>query len=430
MFVDEAEIKVEGGRGGNGSTSFRREKFEPQGGPDGGDGGAGGDVVLTVDEGLNTLLEFRERDRYQAEDGGHGQSKNQHGKSGSDLIVPVPPGTVVYQAGSDEVIADLTDEDDRVVIAEGGRGGKGNSRFKSSTRRAPKFSENGEPGEKKKIRLELKLLADVGLVGFPNVGKSTLISNVSAAQPKIGNYHFTTLEPNLGVVKTGDYSSFVMADIPGLIEGAHSGVGLGDDFLRHLERTKVILHVLDTTGREGRDPLEDFEIITEELEKFNPQLCQREQLVAANKMDLPRAQENITEIKSKLEEQGYQVFPISAVTGEGLDELIRAVEQAVSEADEITVEEEQSDEEVVIKGPQPREEEKRFEIIEREDYYLVKGDEIERKVAMTDLTSDESAYHFAQVLEKMGVEEALIERGISEGDTVKIGEIEFEYFAE
>lgn len=431
MFVDEVSIKVEAGSGGDGATSFRREKYEPEGGPDGGDGGPGGDVILTVDEGLNTLLEFREQKLYEAEDGENGQEKKKHGRSGQDLVIEVPPGTVVYDTETGEVTADMTAAGDKLVVAEGGRGGRGNTRFKSSTRQAPKFSENGEPGEKKELKLELKLLADVGLVGFPNVGKSTLVSSVSAAKPEIDNYHFTTVEPNLGVVKTGDYSTFVMADIPGLIEGAHSGVGLGDDFLRHLERTKVILHVLDVSGFEGRDPIEDFAVINEELEKFNPKLSQRPQIVAANKMDLTASKEKIDKVKTELESQGYDVFPISAVTGQGLDELIKAINKLVQQADEIIdAEVEEEDEEVVIKGPQPAEQDNDFEIIKRDDLYIVKGEEVERKVAMVDLTNEDSAYHFARKLQEMGIEDALKARGISDGDTVRIGEVEFEYFAE
>ncbi|MBM7623110.1 GTPase ObgE [Sporohalobacter salinus] len=431
MFVDEVSIKVEAGSGGDGATSFRREKYEPEGGPNGGDGGPGGDVILTVDEGLNTLLEFREKKFYQAESGENGQEKNKHGKGGEDLIIEVPPGTVVYDNETGEVMADMTAEGDELVVAEGGRGGRGNARFKSSTRQAPRFSENGEPGEKKEFKLELKLLADVGLVGFPNVGKSTLISSVSAAKPEIGNYHFTTVEPNLGVVKTGNYGSFVMADVPGLIEGAHSGVGLGDDFLRHLERTKVILHVLDVSGFEGRDPIEDFEVINEELEKFNSKLSQRPQIVAANKMDLPAAKENIDEVKKELEKEGYEVFPISAVTGQGIDELIKAVDKLVQKTEEaVETEIGDEDKEVVIKGPQPAGEEDEFEIIKRDDLYIVKGEEIERKVAMVDLTNEDSAYHFARRLQEMGIEDALKEHGINDGDTVKIGEVEFEYFEE
>ncbi|SDC40315.1 MULTISPECIES: GTPase ObgE [unclassified Candidatus Frackibacter] len=426
MFVDEVSIEVKGGNGGHGVTSFRREKFEPQGGPDGGDGGLGGDVVLLVDEGLNTLLDFREQKHYTAEDGENGKSKNQHGQNGDDLIISVPPGTVVYDEETGEVIADLTNDGDRVVVAEGGRGGRGNARFKSSTRRAPRFSENGEPGEKKRLRLELKLLADVGLVGFPNVGKSTLISNVSAAKPKIGNYHFTTLQPNLGVVKTGDYSSFVMADIPGLIEGAHSGVGLGDEFLRHLERTKVIVHVLDVSGMEGRDPIEDFEVINQELEEFNSKLMEREQVVAANKMDLPLARENIERLKEELEAKGYEVFPISAVTGEGVKELIRRVDRLVQEAEDI-IEVDEEEEEVVIKGPQLDDEEENFFISKKNGIYIVEGKEIERKVAMTNFANEDAAYHLARTMQKMGVEEALKAEGVQEGDTVRIGGIEFEY---
>ena len=427
MFVDEVEIKVKGGDGGDGMTSFRREKYEPSGGPDGGDGGQGGDVIFKVDEGINTLLDFKERKVFEAQSGERGGSKDQHGKNAEDLVVAVPPGTTVTNVKKDEIVADLVESGQEVVVAEGGRGGRGNARFKNSTRQAPKFSENGEPGEKRKLKLELKLLADVGVVGYPSVGKSTLISKVSAAKPKTGAYHFTTTTPNLGVVKVGDYNTFVMADIPGLIEGAHSGVGLGDQFLRHVERTKVLIHMLDISALEGREPLEDFRKINQELSKFNADLLDRPQVVAANKIDLMDDEQNLVEIKKKLEAEGYEVFPISAVTGEGLDELINRVNELVEETPEPQIEPEE-DEEVVIKGPQPEDDEQKFDINKENGVYKVSGEEVERKVAMADLSTEEGLRHLIKTLEKSGLEDALRSAGINEGDKVDVAGLEFEYY--
>lgn len=426
MFVDEVEIKVKGGDGGDGMTSFRREKYEPSGGPDGGDGGHGGDVIFEVDEGINTLLDFKERKIFEAQAGERGGSKNQHGKDAQDLIVAVPPGTTVTNVKKDEIVADLVEEGQQVVVAKGGRGGRGNARFKSSTRQAPKFSENGEPGTKKKLKLELKLLADVGVVGYPSVGKSTLISKVSAAKPKTGAYHFTTTTPNLGVVKVGDYNTFVMADIPGLIEGAHSGVGLGDQFLRHVERTKVLIHMLDVSALEGRDPLEDFRKINQELAKFNADLLDRPQVVAANKIDLMDDEKNLNEVKKKLEAEGYEVFPVSAVTGEGLDELITRVNELVDEtpAPQIKPEEE----EVVIKGPQPEDEDEKFKINKEDGVFKVRGEEVEKKVAMADLSTEEGLRHLIKTLQNAGLEDALREAGINEGEKVDVAGLEFEYY--
>ncbi|MGM0501032.1 MAG: GTPase ObgE [Bacillota bacterium] len=426
MFVDEVEIKVKGGDGGDGMTSFRREKYEPAGGPDGGDGGNGGAVIFEVDKGINTLLDFKERKKFEAAAGERGKSKDQHGKNAEDLIVSVPPGTTVKDLKKDRIIADLVEEGQQIVIAEGGRGGRGNARFKTSTRQAPKFSENGEPGEEKELKLELKLLADVGVVGYPSVGKSTLISHVSAAKPKTGAYHFTTTTPNLGVVKVGDYNTFVMADIPGLIEGAHSGVGLGDQFLRHVERTRVLIHMLDVSALEGRDPIDDFRTINQELAKFNPELLERPQVIAANKMDLTDAEENLAEIKEQLEAEGYEVFPISAVTGQGIDELIQRVNQLIQETPEPQVKEEE--EEVVIKGPQPEDEDDKFVINQENGVYKVSGAEVERKVAMADLSTEEGLRYLIKMLQNLGIEEALKKAGINEGDTVNVAGLEFEYY--
>jgi GTP-binding protein len=373
-------------------------------------------------------MDLRYNRHLKAEPGENGRSKSQHGRNSDDYIVKVPEGTTVFDVETNKIIADLTDDGQRAIIAQGGRGGRGNNRFKSSTKRAPRFSENGEPGEELRIRLELKLLADVGLVGFPNVGKSTLISNVSAAEPKIANYHFTTLTPNLGVVKTKDFASFVVADVPGLIEGAHEGVGLGDQFLRHLERTKVLVHVLDVSGLEGRDPQADFEKINDELAQFGADLLERPQLVAANKMDLTQAKEKFAEVKTALEEQGYEVLPISAATGEGIEDLINRLSVLVKEAPEPEPVVEEQEEEVVIKGPQPEDEEPGFAIEEEAGIFKVTGEEIERKVAMADLSSEEGLRKLITTLEKMGVEEALKEAGIEEGQTVDVEGLEFEYY--
>jgi len=427
MFVDEAEIEVKGGDGGDGTTSFRREKYESAGGPDGGDGGEGGDVIIEVDEGLNNLLEFRERNLFAAESGGNGQSKKQHGSNGEDLIITVPPGTTVNDRKTGEVIADLVEDGQQVVVAHGGRGGRGNTRFKSSTNQAPRHAENGEPGERRQLKLELKLLADVGLVGYPNVGKSTLISHISAAQPEIAGYHFTTLEPNLGVVNTKDFASFVVADVPGLIEGAHEGVGLGDQFLRHLERTKVLVHVIDSSGLEGRDPVEDLVNINQELEKFGSHLLEKPQVVAANKIDLMAEEEEIEDVKEELEAKGYEVFPISAVTGEGVEDLIDRLATLVKEAPEPELAAE-DEEEVVIRGPQPEEETRGFTVEEEGGLFKVTGEEVERKVAMADLRTEEGLRQLIKTLDKMGVEEALQEAGIEEGQTVDVAGLQFEYY--
>ncbi|GAB6099074.1 GTPase ObgE [Halanaerocella petrolearia] len=427
MFVDEATIKLKGGDGGSGMTSFRREKFVAAGGPDGGDGGKGGDVILVVDEGLNTLIDFRERNIFEANSGENGKSKNQHGKDAEDLKITVPPGTTVVDTETEEVIADLKEDGQELVVAKGGRGGRGNTRFKSSTRQAPKFSEDGEPGEKKEVKLELKLLADVGLVGYPSVGKSTLISRVSAAKAETAAYHFTTLEPNLGVVKTKGFDSFVIADVPGLIEGAHEGVGLGDQFLRHLERTKVLVHLIDISAMEGRDPLEDFQRINQELEEYSGQLLDKPQVVAANKMDLPDAKDNLAQVKPELEAEGYEVFAISAATGQGVEELMDRVYELVQEAPEPVLEEER-EEEVVIRGPQPDDYEPDFEIERENNIFKVTGNRIEREVAMADLTTDEGLQQLLKTFKRLGIEDALKEKGIQEGQTVDLAGLQFEYY--
>ena len=330
-FIDEARIKVTGGAGGRGCISFRREKFVPRGGPNGGDGGRGGDIILIADEGLASLLDFRYVRSYRAQSGTHGKGKNQHGKAGNDLIIPVPVGTLVKDDESSELLKDLNSPGERLVVAQGGLGGKGNSHFTSSTRQAPHFAQDGQEGFEQWITLELKLLADVGVIGFPNSGKSTLVSRVSAAKPKIADYPFTTLVPSLGVVSYADYKTFIIADIPGLVEGAHEGIGLGTTFLRHIERTRVLIHLLDGSKVVPQNPLRDFDIVNDELKSHNPALAERPQVVAINKMDLPESEENYSYLKEQFEELDIEVFPLSAATGKGLKSLIAHVAQLLSE---------------------------------------------------------------------------------------------------
>jgi GTP-binding protein len=418
MFVDHAKIYVKGGDGGNGIVAFRREKYIPMGGPAGGDGGRGGNVVFVADEGLSTLMDFKYRKHFKAERGAHGRGKNMHGSWGEDLVVRVPVGTVIRDDDSGQVIADLTRAGQEVIVARGGRGGRGNARFSSSVNRAPSISENGEPGEERWIRLELKLLADVGLVGFPNAGKSTLISVISAAKPKIADYPFTTLVPNLGVVQTRGHDSFVVADIPGLIEGAHQGMGLGYEFLRHVERTRVLLFVLDTAQTEGRDCLEDYEVLRRELQAFNPDLAHRPFLIVANKMDLPDAETNLLRLQ---EQFGDQIIPISAATGQGIENLVDRTWELLSK---VPREEMLTGEEAVVHR---FEEEEPFTIEKINGVFEVKGKRIEKLVAMTNFDTDDGLLRFQRIIEKIGLEEALKEMGIQEGDTVRIKDLEFEY---
>jgi GTP-binding protein len=426
MFVDQVKIYVKGGDGGNGMVAFRREKYVPKGGPAGGDGGKGADVVFEVEEGLRTLMDFRYQRHFKAPRGEHGMSKNQHGKNAKNMIVKVPPGTVVTDAATNEVIADLTEHGQRAVIAKGGRGGRGNSRFATPANPAPELSEHGEPGQERDVVLELKLLADVGLVGFPSVGKSTLLSVVSSAKPKIAEYHFTTIVPNLGMVETEDGRSFVLADLPGLIEGAHSGVGLGHQFLRHIERTRVIVHVIDMSAMEGRDPYEDYVTINNELKEYNLRLTERPQIIVANKMDMPGAEENLEEFKNKLQDD-YPIFPISAITRQGLRDLLFAIADKLEETPEFPlIEEEETDiHRVVYK----HETDQRDFIISREPdgTFVISGDAIERLFKMTDFTRDESVRRFARQLRGMGIDDALREKGVENGDTVKILDYEFEF---
>ncbi|MFD1736045.1 GTPase ObgE [Bacillus salitolerans] len=426
MFVDHVKIYVKGGDGGNGIVAYRREKYVPMGGPAGGDGGKGADVIFVVEEGLRTLMDFRFKRHFKGDRGEHGRSANQHGKGAQPLIVKVPPGTVVKDEDTGNIIADLVTHGQKAVIAKGGRGGRGNSRFASPSNPAPEIAENGEPGQERNVVLELKVLADVGLVGFPSVGKSTLLSVVSAAKPKIAEYHFTTIVPNLGVVQTEDGRSFVMADLPGLIEGAHEGVGLGHQFLRHIERTRVIVHVIDMAGTEGRDPYEDYVTINAELKEYNLRLTERPQIIAANKMDMPDAEENLERFKEQLEED-VQIFKISALTQKGLKELLFAIADMLEHTEEFPMEEvkDETDTRVMYKHePDPR----KFFISRDDDgAYVLTGDEIEKLFKMTDFSRDESIKRFARQLRTMGVDEELRERGAKDGDTIRLLDFEFEF---
>ncbi|EAE1340658.1 GTPase ObgE [Listeria monocytogenes] len=427
MFVDQVKIYVKAGNGGDGMVAFRREKFVPNGGPAGGDGGKGADVVFVVDEGLRTLVDFRFKRIFKAEHGEHGMSKSMHGRGAEDLVVKVPQGTIVKDIDTGEIIADLVAHGQRAVIAKAGRGGRGNKRFATPANPAPELSENGEPGQERNVQLELKVLADVGLVGFPSVGKSTLLSVVSAARPKIAAYHFTTIVPNLGMVDAGDGRSFVMADLPGLIEGASQGVGLGHQFLRHIERTRVIVHVIDMSGSEGRVPYEDYMAINNELEQYNLRLMERPQIIVANKMDMPDAEENLNEFKTKIAED-IPVFPISAVTKTGLRELLLAIADKLETTPEFPLNEilEQEDEDTVVYKYVA--EEPDFEISREPDgTFVLSGAKIERLFTMTNFERDASISRFARQLRAMGVDEALRKRGAKDGDIVRLLDYEFEF---
>lgn len=427
MFVDQVKIYVKAGNGGDGMVAFRREKFVPNGGPAGGDGGKGADVVFVVDEGLRTLVDFRFKRIFKAEHGEHGMSKSMHGRGAEDLVVKVPQGTIVKDIDTGEIIADLVAHGQRAVIAKAGRGGRGNKRFATPANPAPELSENGEPGQERNVQLELKVLADVGLVGFPSVGKSTLLSVVSAARPKIAAYHFTTIVPNLGMVDAGDGRSFVMADLPGLIEGASQGVGLGHQFLRHIERTRVIVHVIDMSGSEGRVPYEDYMAINNELEQYNLRLMERPQIIVANKMDMPEAEENLKEFKTKIAED-IPVFPISAVTKTGLRELLLAIADKLETTPEFPLNEilEQEDEDTVLYKYVA--EESDFEITREPDgTFVLSGTKIERLFTMTNFERDASISRFARQLRAMGVDEALRKRGAKDGDIVRLLDYEFEF---
>lgn len=425
MFIDTAKIFIKSGDGGNGAVSFRREKFVPRGGPDGGDAGKGGNVVFIVDSGLRTLMDFRYKKKHIAERGEDGSNSNCHGKDGQDLIIKIPPGTLIRDAETDRIIADMTDENQSVVAARGGRGGKGNARFATPTRQAPNFAEPGQSGEERWVVLELKLLADVGLIGFPNVGKSTILSMVSAARPKIANYHFTTLTPNLGVVEIPGVKSFVIADIPGLIEGAHEGAGLGHEFLRHIERTRVLIHVVDISGSEGRDPVEDFDKINDELKLYSPKLAGKLQIVAANKSDIPGADENYEVFSKEMETRGLKVFKISAATNTSLRELMIYASNIL---DKIPVEEaeEKIEEEEYFKI-EPSNDTKGYEIVKDNGVYNINGPFVDRIFMKVNIYDSESLKYFQRVLKRKGIIEELKEMGIQNGDTVRMNDFEFDF---
>lgn len=427
MFVDYAKVEVKGGDGGNGIVAFRREKYEPKGGPAGGDGGKGGDVVFEVDEGLRTLMDFRYQRHFKAQRGENGRAKKQHGKNADDLIVHVPPGTIVMNSETGGVIADLTERGQRAIIAKGGRGGRGNTRFATSSNPAPKLSENGEPGEELTVAVELKVLADVGLVGFPSVGKSTLLSVVTSAKPKVASYHFTTIKPNLGVVDMEDSRSFVIADLPGLIEGAHAGAGLGHEFLRHIERTRVLIHVIDMAASEGRDPYADYLKINDELRQYNLRLTERPQIIAANKIDLPDAEKNLEEFKDQLNDE-IPIFPISAVTGQGVRELLFSAIDLIEKTPTfpVTSEDEEEDQEEVVYRFE--EEEAPFFITRDDDgTFVINGQKVERLFKMTNFQTEEGTRRFARQLRGLGIDEALRQKNIQDGDLVRIMDYEFEY---
>lgn len=421
MFIDRARIFVQSGKGGDGMSSFRHEKFVPKGGPNGGDGGQGGNVVLVADRNVNTLVDFRFRRLFKAKPGGKGEGSNKYGRNAEDLLITVPLGTIVKDEETGQVIADLSRDGQRAVVAKGGRGGRGNWHFRTSANRTPTFAERGEPGEERWLRLELKVLADVGLLGYPSVGKSSILRKVSAAQPEVAAYHFTTLNPILGVVNLPDHRSFVMADIPGLIDGASEGVGLGHDFLRHIERTKILIHVVDVSGIEGRDPIEDYEKINAELAKYSEKLARKRQVVAANKIDLLGDSDNLERLMDYMTAHGVEVYPICAMTGEGMDKLLERVwtmlEEYVEEPDETT-------EEVVYKAQNKPD----FEVKRDDDgAFVITGARIENLVAMTNFDDDQSLRRFQRIWRYMELDKLLQEHGIQDGNTVRIYSMEFEY---
>ena len=428
MFADRAKIYIRSGKGGDGHVSFRRELYVPNGGPDGGDGGRGGDVIFEVDEGLNTLYDYRHRRKFKAEDGEEGGKRRCHGKDGSDIILKVPEGTIIREAESGKVIADMSGENRRQTILKGGRGGAGNQHFATSTMQVPKYAQPGQPAQELEVLLELKVIADVGLVGFPNVGKSTLLSRVTNAQPKIANYHFTTLTPNLGVVDLEGGGGFVIADIPGLIEGASEGVGLGHEFLRHIERTRVLIHMVDAASTEGRDPIEDIYAINKELKAYNEEIAGRPQVIAANKVDvLGEDAEPIERLKKEFEPQGIRVFPISAVAGQGLKELLYYVKELLDAAPQeaIVFEPEYFPGEELVYVNLP------YTVVkseEEEGVYIVEGPRIEKMLGYTNLDSEKGFAFFQKFLKDTGILDELEKAGIQEGDTVRMYGLAFDYY--
>lgn len=423
MFIDKAKIFIKAGNGGNGSIHFRREKYVAAGGPDGGDGGKGGNIIFKVELGMTTLMDFKYKRKYTAPNGEDGMGKRQKGKSGEDVIIKVPQGTIIRDYQSGRIIADMSDPSKEKILAKGGNGGWGNAHFATAVRQTPNFAKNGQKGDEREITLELKLLADVGLAGFPNVGKSTLLSRTTKADPKIANYHFTTLEPNLGVVDLGDHRSFVMADIPGLIEGASGGVGLGHEFLKHIERTRLLIHVVDVSGIEGRNPIEDFDIINSELKKYDMELEERPMIVAANKTDIIQDEDMYREFVEEMESRGYKVFSISAATGQGVDELMKYTYQELSKLPPMIVFEPEMD----IEEEEYIMDEKGFEVTKEDDSYRVSGPWIEAVGGSVNFDDNESLSYFQRALLNHGVIEELIEAGVQEGDTVRIGDLAFDF---
>ena len=422
MFSDVAKIHIKAGDGGNGAVTFHREKYIAAGGPDGGDGGRGGNVIFIADKGVNTLIDFRYKKKYAAEPGGNGKDERRNGKNGADLIIKVPVGTIVRDTESGLAVCDLKEEGQEFVIAKGGSGGWGNSHFATATRQTPKFAKSGTLGDERDVTLELKLIADVGLLGFPNVGKSTFLSMVSDARPKIANYHFTTLEPNLGVVNLGDGGGFVIADIPGIIEGAHEGVGLGHEFLRHVERTRLLLHFVDVSGIEGRNPLEDFDTINSELKMYSEKLAQKPQVVVANKADIPQFEENFEAFKTELENRGYKVFKISAATKQGVREVLNYTLEMLSELPEEEIDESEFIDIDMLKS---KEEEMKVEVVD--GIFYVTGERVRRIAGSTNFDDYESMQYFQRALIKCGAIKMLENAGVKEGDTVDIYGFEFDF---
>ena len=421
MFTDYVKIIAKAGNGGNGAISFRREKYVAAGGPDGGDGGKGGDIYFEVDPDSNTLIDFRYNKKFKAENGKNGEGAHKYGKSGEDLVIKVPIGTIIRDAKTNKVLADLSEPAQKELLLAGGRGGKGNSHFATSTRQAPRFAQDGEKGEEKELILELKLLADVGLIGFPNVGKSTFLSMTTSATPKIADYHFTTLEPNLGVVKTDYGDSFVIADIPGIIEGASEGTGLGLQFLRHIERTRLLLHVIDVSGSEGRNPVQDFHTINEELKKYSEKLSKRKQIIVANKIDVMQDENLYKELEKVAKENNMEIFKISAATGEGVSELIKHVAEVLKtlpKEDLIEIED---------RKVYTLEDKDEYTITKEDGMFVVRGEAVGRIMRRVNIEDNESLYYFQKSLDNLGVNQKLKEMGIKEGDIVKIDDYELEW---
>lgn len=427
MFIDRARVYIKAGKGGNGMIAFHREKFVERGGPSGGDGGKGGSIYFTADSGLTTLIDFKYRKKIVAGDGENGHGKKMYGKYADDIYIKVPVGTVVIEEGTNRIIADFTKHGQTELIAKGGRGGRGNAKFATSVNQVPRIAENGEPGEEFNAKIELKLLADVGLVGFPSVGKSTLLSVVSSAKPEIADYHFTTIVPNLGVVEVGNKDSFVMADLPGLIEGAHQGKGLGLQFLRHIERCRVLIHVIDMAMVDGRNPMEDFEIINNELKQYGLKLLERPMIIAANKMDDESAWLVLDEFK-KVYGDKYEIYPISALTKEGIDKLLYRANELVKQTPEFSlIDDEKLDKDKVIY--EYKENDPGFSIHHPEqNVWVIKGDRIEKLFRMTNISDDQGLMYLLQTMRKMGIDDELERRGVKNGDTVRLCEFEFEYF--